>query len=190
METPEASRPVVPPPRRKARRRWWLYLVILLLVGGGVAGYLHSKQEKPTTVTIEPAQRRDIVQLVSATGKVQPETEVKISPEVAGEIIELPVADGQTVRKGDLLIKINPDNYQAQVAQQEASISSAKSMSLQNKAQMLKAQQDLRRAKDLFDKKITSDTDLLTAQTTADVSKANYEASLFDIQRAESLPKI
>lgn len=185
MEPSEAA--AIPAPHKKTRRRWRLYVVTLLLIAGGIGAYIYGKQEKPTTVTIEPAQRRDIIQLVSATGKVQPEVEVKISPEVAGEIIELPIADGQTVKKGDLLIKINPDNYQAQVAQQEASISSAKSMSLQNKAQMLKAQQDFRRAKDLFDKKITSDTDLLTAQTTADVSKANYEASIFDIQRAESL---
>lgn len=186
METSE-NRPAAAPRKKAPRRRGRLYGVIGLLVAGGVGAYLHGRQEKPTTVAVEAAVRRNIVQLVSATGKVQPEVEVKISPEVAGEIIELPVTDGGAVKKGDLLIKINPDNYQAQVAQQEASISAAKSMSLQNKAQMLKAQQDLRRAKDLFDKKITSDTDLLTAQTTADVSKANYEASVYDIQRAESL---
>lgn len=183
METP-ASRQLPVPPR--PRRRGWLVACALLLLGGAAAAYVQSRQEKPITVTVETAVRRDLVQLVSATGKVQPEVEVKISPEVAGEIIELPVADGQTVKKGDLLLKIKPDNYQAQVAQQEASISSAKSMSLQNKSQMLKAQQDLKRAKDLFAQKITSDTDLLAAQTTADVAKATYEASLFDIQRAES----
>ena len=67
---------------------------------------------------------------------MQPETEVKISPEVAGEIIELPVVDGQIVKKGDLLIRIKPDNYKAQVAQQEAAITSAKAMSMQNHAQL------------------------------------------------------
>ena len=187
----DPSSPLIANPRKIVgrRRRWWLYVLLLLLVGGGVAGYLQSKREKPIIVTVEPAVRKTVVQLVSATGKAQPETEVKISPEVAGEIIELPVVDGQPVKKGDLLIKIKPDNYQAQVAQQEASISSAKSMSLLNKANVLKAEQDLRRAKELFEKKITSDTDMVAAQTTADVAKANYEASLFDIQRNESLLK-
>ncbi len=176
------------PARRSRRLRWWL---IILAIVGSLIGYgvVQSKKVKPTVVTVEPALRRTIIQLVTATGKVQPETEVKISPEVAGEITDLPVQDGQTVKKGDLLLKIKPDNYQAQVAQQEAAISSAKSMSLQNKAQMLKAEQDLHRAQELFNKHITSDTDLLTAQTTADVSKATYEASTFDIQRAESLLK-
>jgi HlyD family secretion protein len=188
MESSQAIRPGTAgqPPRG---RRTLLWLGLALLAACGVAAYVRSKQEKPFVVTVEPATRKTIIQLVSATGKVQPETEVKISPEVAGEIIELPVADGQAVKKGDLLIKIKPDNYQAQVAQQEASISAAKSMSLQNKAQMLKAQQDYRRAQDLFDKRITSDTDLLAAQTTAEVAKATYEASTFDIQRAESLLK-
>ena len=70
--------------------------------------------------------RKTILQTVSATGKIQPETEVKISPEVAGEIIELPVEDGKAVKKGDLLVKIKPDSYKALLEQQEAAISSAK----------------------------------------------------------------
>ena len=189
MSEPASQRkasPAVPvKPKRRARWAWWL--LGLLLIGGLISGYFHSHTAKPIVVTVEPAARRSITQLVSATGRVQPETEVKISPEVAGEIIALPIEDGQSVKKGDLLIKIKPDNYQAQVAQQEAAISSAKSMSLQNKAQMLKAQQDLRRAQELFNEKITSPTDLLTAQTTADMSKATFEASTYDIQRAESL---
>jgi HlyD family secretion protein len=69
--------------------------------------------------------RKTILQTVSATGKVQPETEVKISPEVAGEIIDLPVEDGKAVNKGDLLVRIKPDSYKALLEQQEAAISSA-----------------------------------------------------------------
>ncbi len=185
MPVQSAASPIKP--KRRSRGRLWLWFALAVLAILGGLSYYRGKQVKPVIVTVEPAVRRTITQLVSATGKVQPETEVKISPEVAGEIIALPVEDGKAVQKGDLLLKIKPDNYQAQVAQQEAAISSAKSMSLQNKAQMIKAQQDLRRARELFEKHITSDTDMLTAQTTADVSKATYEASTFDIQRAESL---
>ena len=184
---PTAAEAAPAKPRRRSRRRRWLFILLALVAVLVAVGVIRGRQVKPTIVSVEPAVRRTITETVSATGKVQPETEVKISPEVAGEITALPVVDGQAVKKGDLLLKIKPDNYQAQVAQQEAAISSAKSMSLQNKAQMLKAQQDLRRAEELFSKKITSDTDLLTAQTTADVAKATYEASNFDIQRAESL---
>ncbi len=85
--------------------------MILLWIIGAI---ISSKREKPIPVTTEKATRRTIVQIVSATGKIQPETEVKISPEVAGEIIELPVIDdGIAVKKGDLLVKIKPDSYKA-----------------------------------------------------------------------------
>ena len=77
---------------------------------------------------------RTIIEKVSATGKVQPETEVKISPEVAGEIIELPVVDGKEVKKGDLLVKIRPDSYKALLEQQQAAINTAQSVSGQQKA--------------------------------------------------------
>ncbi len=108
-----------------------------------------GKREKPIPVTTEKAIRKTIVQTVSATGKIQPEVEVKISPEVAGEIIELPVVDGMAVKKGDLLLKIKPDSYKALVEQQQAAISAAKSMNLQAKATLLKSEQDLKRAQDL-----------------------------------------
>src|SRR5215468_9042965 len=97
-----------------------------------------SKREKPIPVTTEKAMRKTILQTVSATGKIQPETEVKISPEVAGEIIELPVEDGMKVKKGHLLVKIKPDSYKALLEQQEAAISAAKATNLQQKATMLK----------------------------------------------------
>src|SRR5205823_13173619 len=107
-------------------------LIVLFIV----ASNNWSKSEKPIQVTTEKAIRKTIVKTVSATGKVQPETEVKISPEVAGEIIELPVEDGKAVKKGDLLVRIKPDSYKALVEQQEAAISSAKATNLQQKATM------------------------------------------------------
>src|SRR5437016_10882433 len=118
---------VAPPTakKRKSRRRRYIMFgsigLLLLLI---VVWIILSKREKPIPVTTEKAVRKTILQMVSATGKVQPETEVKISPEVAGEIIELPVEDGKVVRKGDLLVRIKPDSYKALVEQQEAAISS------------------------------------------------------------------
>ena len=146
-----------------------------------------GRQVKPVMVTIEPAARRTIIQLVSATGKIQPETEVKISPEVAGEIIELPVIDGQIVKKGDLLIRIKPDTYKAQVAQQEAAITAAKAASLQSYAQLLKAQEDLKRYTDLYSRKVINDSDMTNYKTVAQVAEATYSASKAQVDQATSL---
>src|SRR2546430_6992569 len=162
--------------RRQRRRRKILFgsagAVLLLIIALIIAG----KREKPIPVTTEKAVRRTILQTVSATGRIQPETEVKISPEVAGEIIELPVEDGMQVKRGDLLLKIKPDSYKALLEQQEAAISSAKATNLQQKATMVRTEQDLKRADDMFAKKTISIQEYNAAQAASDVAKNTYES--------------
>src|ERR1035437_6121349 len=143
LATPTTAAPKKRPSRRK---RYIIFGSIGLLLLWIVVSIISSKREKPIPITTEKAVRKTIVQTVSATGKVQPETEVKISPEVAGEIIELPVEDGMPIKKGDLLVRIKPEFYKAQLDQQEAAISSAKAITLQQKASMTKAEQDLKRS--------------------------------------------
>ena len=185
LTTPPLARDAVKK-RRQGRRRKILFgsagAVLLLIIALFIAG----KREKPIPVTTEKAVRRTILQTVSATGKVQPETEVKISPEVAGEITELPVEDGMQVKKGDLLLKIKPDSYKALLEQQEAAISAAKATNLQQKATMLKTEHDLRRSKDLFEKKLISDQEYNAAEAASDVAKNTYESSLHEIERAQA----
>src|SRR6267143_6599093 len=118
--------PQVARKRRARRKRYIIFGSIGLILLWIIVSFILSKREKPIPVTTEKAVRKTILQTVSATGKVQPETEVKISPEVAGEIIDLPVADGLEVKKGDLLVRIKPESYKAPLEQQEAAISSAK----------------------------------------------------------------
>jgi HlyD family secretion protein len=175
--------------RRKRRSRRKLYiglgvggLILLLIIGSVISG----KREPAIPVTTEKTTRRTIIETVSATGKVQPETEVKISPEVAGEIIELPVEDGKEVKKGELILKIRPDSYQALFDQQQAAISTAESVSGQQKASMEKAAQDLKQAEDLFQKKLISQTEMLAAQTTYDAAKSMYQSGLHSIDGAKA----
>src|SRR5688572_25387244 len=125
--------------------------------------------------------------MVNATGKIQPEVEVKISPEVAGEIVELTVREGAPVKKGQLLVRIKPDNYRYQVEQQEANLAAAKATAVQSKAQLLKAQDDFKRTEDLFGKKLLSESDHNAAKTTVEVAEANYENALAQIRRTEGL---
>ena len=160
-------------------------LAVLALIAG-VGVYWAERGPDPISITTEKATVCDITQLVSATGKIRPELEVKISPEVAGEIIEMPVIVGQPVKKGDLLLKIKPNNYIARVKQAEASLSAAQADSLQRKVQMLNDQLDLRRALDLFTKKLLSEADYKAAETKSQVSQASYASSLHQIDVAKS----
>ena len=181
-----ATNPVAPKKRRSRRTRYIVFGSIALLVLWIVVATILGKREKPIPVTTEKAVRKTIVQTVSATGKIQPEVEVKISPEVAGEIIELPVVDGKAVKKGDLLMKIKPDSYKALVEQQQAAISAAKAMNLQAKATLAKTEQDLKRSQDLFTKKMISESEFGAAQAARDVAASTFESTLHEIERAEA----
>src|SRR6266545_3240483 len=176
--TTPAPAPLTAKQRRSRRKKQIIYGSIPLVVLWIIASVIWGKREKPI--------RKTIVQTVSATGKIQPEVEVKISPEVAGEIIELPVDDGMRVKKGDLLVKIKPDSYRALLEQQEAAISAAKATNLQQKATMMKTEHDFKRAEDLFNKKLISVQEYNAAQAADDVAKNTYESSLHEIERAQA----
>src|SRR5437870_1565371 len=185
LATPETA-PKVERKRRSTRKRQIIIGVVGFFVLWLIVSILLSKREKPIPVTTEKAARKTMLQIVSATGKVQPETEVKISPEVAGEIIDLPVEDGKGVNKGDLLVRIKPDSYKALLEQQEAAISTAKATNLQQKATMLKTEQDIKRAEDMYAKKTISVQEYNAAQAAYDVAKNTYESSLHEIERAQA----
>ncbi len=173
-------------PRRKSRKKWIIIGGTVLLAGLITAGILTRRnKDTGTVVTIEKAMVKTITHVVTATGKVQPEVEVKISPEVAGELIELPVVEGQSVKKGDLLVRIKPDFYQAQLEQQEASLASAKATSVLSQARLNKAEQDFKQAQELYEKKLVSEADFTAAKTNIDVAKADFDSSLAQIRRTE-----
>ncbi len=143
-------------------------IIILSIIGAVVLGlvalvFLGSKRENIITVQTEKVDKRTITQIVTATGKIQPEVMVKINAEVSGEIIELPVREGQRVSKGQLLVRIKPDAYQAQFERAQASIAVAE-------ANLQKAEADYKRMSELYAKKLVSDAEM-------DISKATYQGS-------------
>ncbi len=174
------------PAKKKSKRK---LIIVLGIVGVALIGVVFAaasrKKEASIPVTTEKAVVKTITQLVTATGKVQPETEVKISPEVAGEIIEIPVKEGGMVKKGDLLVRIKPDTYQAQVDQQEANLVAARATAVQAKSQLLKATDDFKRSEDLFAKKLISDSDYGAAKSNLEVAQANSDNALAQIRRTE-----
>lgn len=172
--------------RKKSRMKWFILGGIVLLIGLGLAAMVVRKNRAAiVTVSTEKAIVKTITQTVSATGKVQPEVEVKIAPEVSGEIIKLGFREGALVHKGDLLVAIKPDLYQAQVEQQEANLLAAKAGAIQAKAQLTKAEDDLNRMADLFEKKLVSESDHTAARTAVDIAQASYDSALAQIRRTE-----
>lgn len=171
---------------RKSRKKLFIFLgIVVVVIVAGIVTVAARKRDKGLPVTTDAAIQTNITQLVTATGKIQPEVEVKISPEVSGEIIDLPVKEGEIVHKGQLLLRIKPDSYRAQVQEQEAALSAARAAAVQHRAEVAKAEADYQRAEQLYKSKLLAEADRKAAQTSYDVAKASLQASLFDIQRAE-----
>jgi HlyD family secretion protein len=158
----------------------------ILLTGGAIFTFL-TFQEKPVEVTTEKVSIKEVVHIVTATGKIEPELVVAISPDVSGEIIELPIQDGQNVKKGDLLLKIQPDLYINQVEQSLAQLNSAKSQSLESQSKKMKAEDDFKKAALLYKEKLISESDFMTSKTNARSAQAVYQASLHTIEQNKSL---
>ncbi|MEN9909007.1 MAG: hypothetical protein RLZZ540_2156 [Bacteroidota bacterium] len=127
-----------------------------------------------------------IVETVSATGKIQPEIEVKIASMVSGEIIDLPVKEGQVVKKGDLLVKINPDLYLSSLNRTVAGLSGSKAGLTQSEAQFKEAKASYDRNKILFEKGIISKSDWDKSVASFDVAKAAKQSAYFSVQSASA----
>ena len=175
-------------PLPASRAKWFVLGGLLLVIALGAGAYYKNKASgEGVVVTTEKAITKTITQTVNATGKIQPEVEVKISPEVAGEIIELTVREGAPVKKGDLLVRIKPDTYRFQVEQQEANLVAAKATAVQARAQWEKVQEDFKRSKELFAIKLIADADFTAAKTSVEVAEANSDNALAQIRRTEGL---
>jgi len=171
--------------KRKGRRKLFIWLALIVCVGASIGTYFYfKKREVVLTVQTEKVARRNITELVVANGKIQPVVQVVINPEVSGEITELPVKEGQPVKKGDLLLKIKPDNYQASRNSAQATHKSAVAAKALAQANLTKAEIELKRAKDLAASKLISESQLLDAQTSFDVMKASYDTSIHQADQA------
>lgn len=170
---------------KKSKKKLFIFsgigVVILILV---LVVLLGSKRENIIPVQTEKVARRTITQVVTASGQIQPEITVKINAEVSGEIVSLPVKEGNKIRKGDLLVRIKPDQYQAAVDQAQAGLSSAKAALALQSASLEKAQTEFNRGKDLYSKKLISDQDFITLKTALDVAKAQYQAAEAGVAQA------
>lgn len=164
-------------------------VVILLIfaVVGKKAGWFGKAVT--VKVAVENAERRRITETITANGKIQPEKEVKITPDVSGEIVELTVKEGDHVEKGQLLLRIKPDIYISQKDRSLAAISSAKARLSQAEAQFTQAELTFKRTKQLFEEQTISKSDFEQAEASYNVAKAEVDAAKFSVVSAEASVK-
>lgn len=156
-------------------------VVIVGLIAGKKTGAF-GKTGDFKEVETEKLQRSTIIETVAATGKIQPEIEVKLSSEVSGEIIDLPINEGQDVKKGDLLVRINPDLVQAEVSQSQAALQNSRAGLAQAEASLNQATLTYNRNKPLFEKGVISRADFERAQADLEIAQANRQSAYYNVQ--------
>lgn len=161
-------------------------VIVLVLISFMILGKKQGwfGKENLKEVEVKKLTRLNITEKVSATGKIQPEIEVKLSSEVSGEIIELPVVEGQQVEKGDLLVKINPDIYQSNLSRSQATLQNAKAGLDQAEATLKEAKANFDRNKQLFEKGIISKADWDKAVSAYEVAQASKQSAYYSVQSA------
>jgi HlyD family secretion protein len=160
-------------------------ILIVALIVLRKTGAIGSKDEGKE-VEISKVMASTVVETVSATGKIQPEIEVKISPEVSGEIILLNVKEGQVVKKGDLLVKINPDLYTSSYNRSVSNLSGTKAGLTQSEASFKEAKANYERNKTLYDKGVISKSDWDKAVASFEVAKATKQNAYYTVQSASA----
>jgi len=155
--------------------------IILVLIALSESGVI-NKRNKGKLVDTELIERATIIETVAATGKIQPEVEVSISSEVSGEIIELPIKEGQDVKKGDLLVRINPDLVQSALNQVQASLQNARSGLAQAEASLKVAKLNFDRNKPLFEKGVISKADYDRVQSDYEVAQATKQSAYYNVE--------
>jgi HlyD family secretion protein len=189
-----------------SKRIWMIIGGAVVLIFGGL--FLAKKMEwigkvEPTEVEFAKVSRSTIIEKVSASGKIQPEVEVKLSPDVSGEIVSLNVAEGDSVVAGQELLKIRPDNYVSLLARAEAQMNATKANMEQSKAVLAQSDARLSKAKIDYDRnaklhkdKVISDADFdqfLSAYTVAkqdlEAAKANVNAANYNVKSSEAALK-
>lgn len=161
-----------------------LFALGLLLLIAKWAGWISS--EHGINVQTTKVQKRTIVQTVSASGKIQPEVEVKISPDVSGEIVQLDIREGIQVEKGDLLLKIKPDTYQSILERSQAALNTSKSALAKAKAQLIESESNFNRNKSLYENGTISKSEFERIQASYTVTQLNVEDGEYAVTSAQA----
>ncbi len=179
----------ITPKQKKKRKIIILSIIGLVIIAITIFVIYGRNKEVEIPVQTEKVKRNTITQTVTASGKIQPELQVKITAEVSGEITQLTVKEGQPVKIGELLVRIKPDQYQAQVDRVTAQLQSTKSSLALQKATLNKAESEFKRAKELYEKNLSSEQEFVSANTSKQIAISQYESALSGVKQAQATLK-
>ena len=163
--------------------------VVLIIVIMIIVISKRNKGDEGNVVQTAKVGRQKIIETVTATGRIQPKTKVKISADVAAKITDLYIKEGDWVEKGDLLVQLDQKRFQAAVESAEANLRSSESNALLAKENMMKAEKDYIRTKELFDKNLESQANLERAHSAFQVEKARHKSVLEQVEQARAVLK-
>lgn len=184
--TPSANLPKVRRKKKKSRKGLLFGIIGALLLFIIIAVVVSSNKEVALEVQVEPVQRRNITQTVTATGKIQSEIQVDISAEVSGEIVSLPFKEGDQVNQGDLVVKIKPDVYFPLLQQQQAGVNVQRSNLQAQEVTLRKFELELSRIKQLYDKGLATQSELDLAQSNVDQTLAQMNTIKAQINQQQA----
>jgi len=167
-------------------KKKYILLGLALVLGGVVLLQVFTGKDEATVVELATVDEIDLVETVSGTGKIQPEIEIKITPEVSGEIINLPVKEGQVVNKGDLLVVINPNLYESNLDRMVAMLSTSKAGLEQAEAQLKETKASYARNKTLYDKGVISGSEWDQVVRSYEVAKANKNSAFYNVESSRA----
>ena len=170
------------------KMKWGIAGAVVVGVGAIFAITAARRGEKPTEVRIETVDSRDLVASVTASGQVQPRTKVDVAADISGRIVRLSVKEGQMVKRGDFLLQIDPEQYEAAVQRAEAALSSAKAQAAQARANFLQAKRSYDRNVEIrkTNSQLVSEADLEQTRTQMEVNQALLEASDFNVEQSNA----
>jgi RND family efflux transporter, MFP subunit len=172
---------------KKKKKSYIPLIITLALVAAAIVLIvISSLHPKGTDVKVEAPVLQDIMESIPASGKIQPVVEVKISPDVSGEIVELNYKEGDEVKKGDIVLKIKQETYISLVERAEASLNSVRAAYFQSKAQMMQAELSYKRNQKLYENKVISDAEFETATTDYKVAQEQLKAAEFNVKSGEA----
>ena len=170
------------------KMKWGIAGAVVVAAGAAFATSAARRGEQPTEVRIEAVDSRDLVASVTASGQVQPRTKVDVAADISGRIVRLSVKEGQMVKRGDFLLQIDPEQYEAAVQRAEAGLSSAKAQAAQARANYLQAKRNYDRNVEIqkSNAQLVSEADLEQTRTQMEVNAALQEAATHNVEQAEA----